>query len=137
MNSEPPKPPSPDIVKQTIENLAQFVQWIAKLIRERNWFTLLLLIDVVLILFFTPGGIVAQFLKNGFSLTLPSWYANAFWLAVGGVFLVALIVAVRTMPSEVEEDTFKERKAIKGLRPFTREDAAIFSRLQRQRDLED
>ncbi|NEP02072.1 MAG: hypothetical protein F6K58_26140 [Symploca sp. SIO2E9] len=58
-------------------------------------------------------------------------------MAVGGVFIAALIVAVRTMPPEVEEDKFKEHKAIKGLRPFTEGDAEIFSRLQRHHDLED
>ena len=137
MTSEPPKPPSPDSVKKITEELAKLAQWIAKLIRERNWFTLLILIGVVLIFFFTPGGIVAQFFKSWFSITLPQWYTTAFWLAVGGIFLAALIVAVRTMPSEEKEDKFKERKAIKGLRPFTQEDAEIFSRLQRQRDLED
>ncbi len=137
MSSESPKPPSPGTVRQTTDELVKLCNWIAKLIRERNWFTLLLLIDAGLILFFTPGGIVAQFLKGWFSLKLPQWYGTAFWLAVGGVFLAALIVAVRTMPSEVEEDKFKERKAIKGLRPFTQGDAEIFSRLQRQRDLED
>ncbi len=138
MSSDSPKPPSPDPVRQTTEELGKLVKWIAKLIRERNWFTLLLLIDAVLILFFNPEGIVAKFLKDGFSLTtLPKWYGTAFLLAVGGVFVAALIVAVRTMPSEVEEDKFEELKAIKGLRPFTQGDAEIFSRLQRQRDLED
>ncbi|MEA5470475.1 ATP-binding protein, partial [Spirulina sp. 06S082] len=137
MSSESPKPPLPDTIKKTTEELDKFVQWIAELIRRRSWFTLLLLVDVTLILFCTQGGIVPQFLKSAFSFELPGWYGKAFWLTVAGIFLAALIVAVVTMPSEMEEDNFKERRAIKGLRPFTRGDAEIFSRLQRQRDLED
>ncbi|MGB7443221.1 MAG: AAA family ATPase [Coleofasciculaceae cyanobacterium] len=138
MTSEPPKPPSQDTIKKTTEELAKFAQWIAELIYRRNWFTLLLLVDAILILFFTPGGVVAESLKGLFSLeNLPKWYGTCFWLTVGVVFVAAIVVAVRTMPPEVEEDKFKEHKAIKGLRPFTVGDADIFSRLQRHNDLED
>ena len=134
MSSESPKPPLPDAIRKKTEDLEKFAQWIAELIRRRHWFTLLLLIDVTLILFCIPGGVVPQFL-SGFGLDLPGWYGRLFWLAVAGIFLAALGVAIATMPSEEEEDNFVERKAIKGLRPFTREDAEIFSRLQRDRDV--
>ncbi|MGK7876845.1 MAG: hypothetical protein AB4426_27220 [Xenococcaceae cyanobacterium] len=139
MSTESAKPPSPDAVRKRTEELAKFAQWVAKLIRSRNWFTLLLLVDVVLILFFTPGGIVAQFFEKWFSLTLPQWYGTAFWLAVGGIFLAALTLAVQTMPrlTNGEESEFKERKAIKGLRPFHFEDRKIFARLQRQKSLQE
>ncbi|MBP0021186.1 MAG: hypothetical protein J7647_26990, partial [Cyanobacteria bacterium SBLK] len=144
MSSEPPKssspPPEPsplDTLQKTTENWAKFVQWIAELIRRRNWFTLLLLIDAALILFCPPGGVVPQFLKSGYSLDLPGWYGKAFWLAVAGIFVAALGVAVVTMPPKEEEDNYKERKAIKGLRPFIQEDAEIFSRLQRDRDIQE
>ena len=137
MNSKPPKPPSPNAVKTITEELVKLFQWIAELFRSRNWFTLLLLTDVVLILFLTPGGIVAQFLNNWFSLKLPEWYTLAFWLTVSVLFLAALIIAVVTMPSSDKEETveFNERKTIKGLQPFSFEDREIFARLQRQKSL--
>ncbi len=114
-------PPSQDTVRKTTEEIAKFVRWLAELIQKRNWFTLLLLIDVVLILFLTPGGVVAKFFDHFFSLKLPKAYPAFFWLTVGLIFVAALIVAVRTMPrpSETAAD-FTERKAIKGLRPFTK-----------------
>ncbi|NJP11122.1 MAG: hypothetical protein HC866_17965 [Leptolyngbyaceae cyanobacterium RU_5_1] len=129
-------PLSSDAIKETTEKVATFVKWIAELIRSRNWFTLLLLVDVALILFLTPGGIVAKFLKDMFSLELPPQYASGFWLVVGLVFVVALGVAVRTMPAAAKAADTKERKAIKGLRPFTAADAEIFAQLQRNRDVQ-
>ena len=139
MSPESPKPPSQDTVRKITEELVQFFQWVAELIRSRNWFTLLLLADVSLILFLTPGGIVAQFLDDWFSLTLPKWYPLAFWLTVSVFFLVALIIAVVTMPSSDTEETveFHERKTIKGLQPFSFEDREIFARLQRQKSLQE
>ncbi|MEL4895266.1 hypothetical protein [Crocosphaera sp. Alani8] len=132
MSPESPKPPSLEIVKQTTEELVKFVQWVGELIRGRNWFTLLLLVDAVLLLFFTPGGIFSKALESLWSVSLPEWYGIFFltvWLLIA---LLALIIAVVTRPPETEEDQSVERKAIKGLRPFTLEDAEIFKRLQRE-----
>jgi len=136
MSSDSPPPPQ-DPVRKTTEEITNFVQWLAELIRSRNWFILLLLIEAVLILFFTPGGVVPKFLKEFFSLTLPDNYPTFFWLTVGLIFVVALIVAVRTMPRQSKTDAVdvSERKAIKGLRPFSFDDAEIFARLQRGRSL--
>ncbi len=64
MSPESPKPPSQDTVRKLTEELVKFVQWLAELIRSRNWVSLLLLADVLLILFLTPGGIVAKFLTK-------------------------------------------------------------------------
>jgi MFS family permease len=134
MTEDKPPPPSPlDTVKQTTETLASFAQWVAELIRRRNWFTLLLLLDAGLILF---GKLVAQFLANLFSFELPKQFSGWLWIAVGLIFVAAIIVAVVTMPRpEKGVVEFKERKAIKGLRPFTREDWEVFARLQRERML--
>lgn len=130
--------PSPDSVRQIAEELEKFVRWIADLIKRRHWFTLLLLLDVVLMLFFTPGGIVPKFFKDNFSLEIPQQYPAFFWLAVAGIFFAALIVAVVIMPrSQPDAVDLKERKAIKGLRAFTQEDAEIFRRLQRNRSIKD
>lgn len=40
--------PTPDFIQQTTETVARFIQWIAELIRRRNWFMLLVLVGVVL-----------------------------------------------------------------------------------------
>ena len=139
MNPKPPKSPSPSAVKTITEELVKLFQWILELIRSRNWFTLLLLADVSLILFLTPGGVVAQFLNNWFSFSLPEWYKLAFWLTVSILFLAAMIVAVVTMPSSSKEETGKinERSIIKGLQPFRYQDREIFARLQRRKSIQE
>ncbi|MDJ0900258.1 MAG: hypothetical protein QNJ55_15750 [Xenococcus sp. MO_188.B8] len=142
MSSEQPKPPSQDtltLIKKKTEELGNLFRWVAELIRSRNWFTLLLLVDVVLILFFTPDGFLVTVFKSWFSLTLTQWYSPLFWLAVVVFFLAALIVAVWTMPrtTAAEDGKFKERTAIKGLRPFRFEDRKTFSRLQRQKSIQE
>jgi len=71
----PPSNPENLIQKRT-EELAVFVRWVAELIRNRNWFTLLLLAEAVLILFCRPEGVAATALQE--ILILPDWYTNAF-----------------------------------------------------------
>ena len=138
MSTDSP-PPSENLLRKTTEELSHFAQWVAELIRGRNWFILLLLIDATLILFFTPSGVVATFLKDFFDITLPKEYVALFWFAVAIVFLAAVIVGVRTKRSLSANNNgeFIEREAIKGLRAFTKDDAEIFSKLQRERILQD
>ena len=51
----------------------------------------------------------------------------------------ALVIAVRAIPqaARVSPSEAMERKAIKGLRPFNREDAEVFTQLQRERSLQE
>jgi tetratricopeptide (TPR) repeat protein len=137
-NHSPPPVPPTDVIKETTEKLAAFVQWIAQLIQSRNWFTILLLLDVVLLFVANPN--VADKLLTTFfpQQTLPEQYPVFFWLMLGLVFVTAIAVAVRTMPKPAADATdFTERKAIKGLRPFSAEDAEIFAQLQRNRSLKE
>ncbi|MBD2072119.1 hypothetical protein H6F93_32130 [Leptolyngbya sp. FACHB-671] len=139
MSNQSPAPvPPTDAIKETTEKLATFVQWIAQLIQSRNWFTILLLLDVVL-LFAANPGVAGKLLTTFFpQQTLPEQYPGLFWLTLGLIFVVALVVAVRTMPQPAADATdFTERKAIKGLRPFSAEDAEIFAQLQRNRSLKE
>ena len=133
----PPSNPENLIQKRT-EELAVFGRWVAELIRNRNWFTLLLLAEVVLLAFCRPDGGVATALQG--ILTLPDWYANAFWFAVSVIPMAAVGVAVvtmpRSLPQQESEAAVAEHRAIKGLRPFTKEDAEIFRRLEREQDLQ-
>ena len=134
-----PPPSNPEnLIQKRTEELAVFGRWVAELIRNRNWFTLLLLAEVVLLAFCRPEGVVATALQG--ILTLPDWYANAFWFAVSVIPMAAVGVAVATMPRSLpqqeSEEAVREHRAIKGLRPFTKEDAEIFRRLERQQDLQ-
>jgi hypothetical protein len=97
------------------------------------------LIEAVLLLFFAPNAFATRFIFGDF---IPKRYPLYFTFAVSLVFCLALAVAVWTMPRRAEipsllESDSKESKAIKGLRPFEFNDAEIFTRLQRQKDLED
>ena len=135
MSSKPPKLPFLDSLKNQTEALTALLQWMAELIARRNWVSLLMLVDVVLILFCTPGGVVPQVLKSWFTFNLPQWYQNVFWLTFASIFIAALIIAVRNRPGEMETPQGVGGTAIKGLRAFTSEDAGIFKRLQRESDL--
>ncbi len=128
--------PSLDQFQKTSETVARFIQWIAELVRRRNWFMLLVLCGVTL-------SLLGHFLKEQINKFVTETFQGAFWASfwtvVVLIFLGALVVAVVTMPRLAQEGEVDvaERKAIKGLRPFGREDAAIFSRLQRDDILED
>ncbi len=123
-------------IDQLAKRLESFVEQIAKLIVTKNWVSLLLLVDAVLILFFFPGGVIPQFIKTTFGIDLPEQYPILFWATVGGIFLIALVIAIKTIQRKSPPlPDFTERKAIKGLRAFSQEDAEIFAQLQRERDL--
>jgi hypothetical protein len=124
--------PTPDLIQQTTETVARFIQWIAELIRRRNWFMLLVLLGVALAI---AGGFFREQINTRFlAETAQGPFWASFWTGVGLLFLGALAVAVVTMPRPAQEAAadVAERKAIKGLRPFSREDAAVFAQLQRQ-----
>ncbi|MDB9527471.1 hypothetical protein PN498_15845 [Oscillatoria sp. CS-180] len=134
MSSESPNPISGETVKQTTEAVANFIRWIAELIRQRNLFMLLVLTGVVL-------SLAGLFFRETLSHWLPEEQQDSIWASVSLIailmFTGALIVAVVTMPRRIRHNTVEvvERKAIKGLRPFNEEDAEIFRRLQRNHAL--
>lgn len=69
----------------------------------------------------------------------PSGYPTAFWLGMGGLGVAAVGTAMLTLPKRKPDDPalMQERQAIKGLRSFELKDAAIFTQLQRQRDVQE
>lgn len=111
------KSSAPEFVQQSTETVALFIQWVATLIRRRNWFMLLVLCGVALAFL---GSVFRQQINTQFlseTARGPVW--ASFWTAVVLLFVGALGVAVVTMPraapvGEVEEDA---GKVIKGLRP--------------------
>jgi tetratricopeptide (TPR) repeat protein len=126
--------PTPDFIQQTAEAVARLIQWIATLIRRRNWFMLLVFSGVMLALLgnFFQEKINTLLAKNAQG---PFW--ASFWTFTVLLFIGALAIAVVTMPRATMsvETEVDEGKAIKGLRPFERKDAAIFAKLQRKDSL--
>lgn len=128
--------PTPELIEQTTEAVARFIQWIAELLRRRNWFMLLVLVGVALSLL---GGFFRDWLNPFLPDTIEGRFWQGFGVLVAVVFVAALVVAVVTMPRAAADapDDAPERQAIKGLRPFNREDAKIFAQLQRRQMLRD
>jgi hypothetical protein len=87
-----------------------------------------------LFLFKPSGSIVLEVTRLFFPIeSLPHWYRPLFWTVEAGLVLAALAIAVRTMPRATPQTVnIPNYKAIKGLRPFTQEDAEVFAQLQRQ-----
>lgn len=136
MGSESPNPPPGQFLTSLTETIAQLIRWIAELIRQRNWFKLLVLVGVGL-------ALLAHFGRDKLNQIIKEEFQAAFsillWGAVGLIFLLALGIAVRTLPHSQPPklQDLAERKAIKGLRPFGPDDAEIFAQLQRGRLLRD
>ena len=124
-----------DYLQALTKSVSNFIYWLAKLLVTKNWVLLLSLVDVGLLIFFFPGKGVFAELVSGL-LVFSGNYDKFFWLIFWVILLVALIIAIRTMPRPAPTlPDFTERKAIKGLRAFSQDDAEIFAQLQRERDL--
>ncbi len=138
MSSDSP-PPSADTLQKWMEGVETLFRLLVETFRRGTWVKRLLLIDALILFGLNPG--VAEKISStmlGGTGTLPDWYSQAFGVALGAVFVAALVVAVRSLPRlQPEAADAKERKTIKGLRPFTKDDAEIFARLQRQRELQE
>ncbi|MGH9956018.1 MAG: AAA family ATPase [Pyrinomonadaceae bacterium] len=126
---------SVDIKSQT-EKAERFFKWLAEVWRGKNWLTIFSLLVVVFGLIFNPATIPKILSSFTPDLTLPPWYTSVFWGVISLLFIAALVVAVRSKARELEAPTpVFERSAIKGLRSYAFEDADLFARLQRERDL--
>ena len=128
--------PSPDDIKTTTVKMVRLVQWIAELLHSRNWVSILVLLDVVLVFIFNPISFPTIFnlVSDG---QLPRHYTLGFILVVVLIFVSALLVALRTLPRKTVGATTDSHKpgAIKGLLSFRLEDAELFARLQREQKL--
>ena len=88
-------------INQLKNILESSVEEIAKLIVTKSWVRLLLLLDAVWILFFSPK-IVSEILKSIFNITdFSEKYSDTYWVIYGlvafTIFLIALVIAVRTI----------------------------------------
>lgn len=127
-----------DTPKTFFEKGAKAVDWVAEeIIRQKNWRSLLVLIDVVLFLALNPFEWPFPNLLSLFpQLKQFGWYAPVFWLLIGVIFIIAVIVAARAQRKAAERPELK-LGAIKGLLPFGYEDAEVFSHLQRDQNLKE
>ena len=127
-----------DTPRTFFEKGARAVDWVAEeIIRQKNWRSLLVLIDVVLFLAFNPfewpfPNLLSLFPK----LRQFGWYAPVFWSLIGVIFIIAVIVAARAKRKTAEHAELR-LGAIKGLLPFGYEDAEVFSHLQRDQNLKE
>src|SRR5262245_5636782 len=102
-----------------IEKANKAIDWIVEeIFRQKNWRSLLVLIDVVLYLSFTPHqwpfhGLLLFFLPN---LEKRTWYTPVFWTLIAAIFIGAVIVAARTKRKPTEAPDVKPG-VIKGLLP--------------------
>jgi hypothetical protein len=121
--------PSPESLPEKTEKVLTVIEWLADVIRSRNWVRKLVLVDVLLffLLVSLPG------LAPYVGLELPKPYLVFGGAIIALVFIAAVLVALRTVPPRggaVAPDP-AARSAIKGLRPFGFDDAPLFTRLQR------
>ena len=70
-------------------------------------------------------------------LNLPQEVLNVLWIVDLSFLIAAFVVALGTKPPRKPSERFVERKAIKGLRPFTEADKEIFKKLQREYSLQE
>ena len=134
MSSQPPKLPPLDELRQLTGIIQKLLQWVKGLIHNQNCSTLLLLVGIVWFFLFKPhGGIALKIIQPWWGTTLPPWYYTVFWLVWILIIIVAFLLRKPTAPSsEAEAPELVELRAIKGLHPFTSEDAATFRNLQRE-----
>lgn len=115
-------------IREIVQAQEGFLEWILQSWREKNWLRLLLVLEAVCLILLNP-----KTLNWGLSITErqpPRFYA-LFWLVgVVLIFILAVVIALRvkSVPKPIAID---ERRTIKGLRPFSFNDAEIFNRLQR------
>ncbi|MCG8364386.1 MAG: ATP-binding protein [Pseudanabaenales cyanobacterium] len=137
---------SAKLLRELTEALGSILQWIAELIAAKNWFNLLVLGAIALFFLAKPPGFLTK--QAGFGLHLlieylgievPTIYPILFGVVELALLASALVIAVRAIPqaARVSPSEAIERKAIKGLRPFNREDAEVFTQLQRERSLQE
>jgi tetratricopeptide (TPR) repeat protein len=121
-----------------IEKTNKAIDWIVEeIFRQKNWRSLLVLIDVALFLVFNPFQWPFPNLLTPFPQTLSyGWYRPAFWSLVSLIFIGAVIAAARTRRKPIETRDLKPG-AIKGLLPFGYEDAEDFAHLQRSQNLKE
>ncbi|HKX26276.1 MAG TPA: hypothetical protein VJ302_01160 [Blastocatellia bacterium] len=89
-----------DTPKTFFEKTTQAVDWVAEeIFRQRNWRSILVLLEVILFLACNPFQWPFPNLLSLFpSLAQFPWYQPAFWSLAAALFMLAVIAAARTTP---------------------------------------
>src|SRR5262245_4075303 len=124
--------------KTLFEKTTKAIDWtVEEIIRQKNWRSLLALLDVILFLAFNPFRWPFPNLLSLYPwLENFTWYAPVFWSLIVVIFVLAVIFAPRDSPAPAARSELK-LGAIKGLLPFGYEDAEVFSHLQRDQNLKE
>jgi tetratricopeptide (TPR) repeat protein len=127
-----------DTPKTFIEKANKAIDLIVEdIFRQRNWRSLLVLIDVILFLTLNPFQWPFPNLLTPFPQLLSfGWYRPAFWSLIAVIFVIAVIVAARAKRISIESFDVKPGP-IKGLLPFGYDDAEDFAHLQRSQNLKE
>jgi tetratricopeptide (TPR) repeat protein len=128
-----------DTPKMVFEKTTRAIDWVAEeIIRQRNWRSILTLLDVILFLAFNPFQWPFPNLLSLFSqIEQISWFKPTFWFLITAIFILAVVAAAaRTNRKSLERVELK-LSAIKGLLPFGYEDAEIFNHLERNQSLQE
>lgn len=128
------KTPNAEAIKEAVEKSNKFVDWVIEVLRGKNRTTKLLLLDALLFAVFNPV-FFPKILELVGIKQLPNHYTLYFWLIIGAVFVAAVVAAWRARPKGKPFRDLRESRAIRGLLPYTKDDAALFARLQREQDL--
>ena len=95
-----------DTLKTFIDKANKAIDWIAEeVFRQKNWRSLLVLIEVVLFLALNPFQWPFPNLLTPFSQWLSfGWYRPAFWSLITVIFISAVIVAARTNANRLKPE---------------------------------
>jgi hypothetical protein len=134
--------PTVNDVKEKAEKLETFTDWLAETWHNKQKVKILCSSIVFLAAFFNPAAIekilevvsTAWLGKPDF-IKLSPLYGPAFWLTIAALFVTALVIAVR-QKKPVAVPPMGRNTPVKGLRPFQFRDAELFTRLQREDDLQ-
>ncbi|HEU0184306.1 MAG TPA: NACHT domain-containing protein [Blastocatellia bacterium] len=127
-----------DTPKTLFEKTTKAIDWVTEeVIRQRNWRSILALLDVILFLAFNPFQWPFPNLLSLFpQIERFRWFQSGFWLLIIAIFTLAVIAAARTGRKRIERVEFG-LSAIRGLLPFGYDDAEMFARLERNQNLQE
>ena len=116
-----------EIIRAVIEKANKAVDWIVEeIIRQKNWRSLLVIIDVTLFLALNPDQApFPNLLKLFPQLRSFDWYEHAFWSLIIIIFISAVIAAALT-PRKPDNGTEELKPSpIKGLLPFGHDEVLV------------
>src|SRR6267154_1919860 len=116
------------------QNVKQFLIWFIKEIVRGDWFSK----AVFLLVIVGIGGHLAFMTKIPF---FQLWQASSrYWLSylslVGLLFLLSVFIGIRTIPRFPQRSPEPEVSAVRGLLPFSEQDAELFGQLGRSSELQ-